>query len=85
MTDHLDRNLGLELVRLTEAAALAAGRWIGKGATAFPMPSSSSPSPTEEVCIIRQTSCILKLIFDGDVAGALTAAIEDYSGVDMLM
>ena len=31
MTDHLDRNLGLELVRVTEAAALAAGRWMGKG------------------------------------------------------
>jgi len=31
MTDYLDRNLGLELVRVTEAAALAAGRWMGKG------------------------------------------------------
>ncbi len=31
MTDNLDRNLGLELVRVTEAAALAAGRWMGKG------------------------------------------------------
>src|SRR5438105_15301269 len=26
-----DRNLALELVRVTEAAALAASRWIGKG------------------------------------------------------
>ncbi len=26
-----DRNLALELVRVTEAAALAAGRWVGKG------------------------------------------------------
>jgi fructose-1,6-bisphosphatase II len=32
LSDHLDRNLGLELVRVTEAAALAAGRWMGKGA-----------------------------------------------------
>ncbi|HWE61933.1 MAG TPA: class II fructose-bisphosphatase, partial [Chloroflexota bacterium] len=31
MTEPLDRNLGLELVRVTEAAALAAGRWMGKG------------------------------------------------------
>ena len=31
MAEHLDRNLGLELVRVTEAAALAAGRWMGKG------------------------------------------------------
>jgi len=26
-----DRNLAMELVRVTEAAALAAGRWVGKG------------------------------------------------------
>ena len=26
-----DRNLALELVRVTEAAALAAGRWVGRG------------------------------------------------------
>src|SRR4051812_29891726 len=26
-----DRNLALELVRVTEAAALGAGRWIGRG------------------------------------------------------
>ena len=29
--DKPDRNLALELVRVTEAAALAAGRWVGKG------------------------------------------------------
>ena len=26
-----DRNLGIELVRVTEAAALAAARWMGRG------------------------------------------------------
>lgn len=31
MTARPDRNLALELVRVTEAAALAAGRWIGRG------------------------------------------------------
>jgi fructose-1,6-bisphosphatase II len=35
MTAHvpqdLDRNLALELVRVTEAAAMAAGRWVGRG------------------------------------------------------
>ena len=32
MTDRRpDRNLALELVRVTEAAAMAAGRWIGRG------------------------------------------------------
>lgn len=30
MTKQLDRNLALELVRVTEAAALAAGRWMGR-------------------------------------------------------
>ena len=29
--DHSDRNLALELVRVTEAAALAASRWMGRG------------------------------------------------------
>ena len=31
MNDHPPRNLGLDLVRVTEAAALAAGRWLGLG------------------------------------------------------
>ena len=31
MREDLDRNLALELVRVTEAAALAAGRWVGRG------------------------------------------------------
>ena len=31
MTEHLDRNLGLELVRVTEAAALAASYSISDG------------------------------------------------------
>ena len=26
-----ERNLALELVRVTEAAAMAAGRWVGRG------------------------------------------------------
>ena len=31
MSQKPDRNLALELVRATEAAALAAGRWMGRG------------------------------------------------------
>lgn len=31
MSEHPPRNLGLDLVRVTEAAALAAGRWMGLG------------------------------------------------------
>lgn len=31
MTSSIDRNLGMELVRTTEAAALSAARWMGRG------------------------------------------------------
>ena len=31
MEERPDRNIALELVRVTEAAALAAGRWVGRG------------------------------------------------------
>ena len=30
-SNHSSHNMGLDLVRVTEAAALAAGRWIGSG------------------------------------------------------
>ena len=47
-----DRNLAMELVRVTEAAAMAAGRWVGRGdrtaATVRPSTrcaSSSAASP----------------------------------------
>src|SRR5438105_14913326 len=31
MGEQMERNLALELVRVTEAAAIAAGRWMGRG------------------------------------------------------
>jgi fructose-1,6-bisphosphatase II len=31
MLDQMERNLSLELVRVTESAAIAAGRWMGRG------------------------------------------------------
>src|SRR5919201_3472563 len=31
MTERPDRNLAMELFRVTEAASLAAGRWVGRG------------------------------------------------------
>ena len=31
LNDTSERNLALELVRVTEAAALAASRWMGRG------------------------------------------------------
>ena len=33
MQEKTERNLGLELARATEAAALAAGQWAGRGET----------------------------------------------------
>jgi len=37
-----ERNFGLELVRATEAAALAAGAWMGKGNIVVPDAASAS-------------------------------------------
>ena len=31
MSDFPDRNLAMDLVRVTESAALAAARWVGRG------------------------------------------------------
>src|SRR5689334_17722871 len=31
MGEYMERNLSLELVRVTESAAIAAGRWLGRG------------------------------------------------------
>ena len=33
----MDRNLALEFVRVTEAAAIAAAKWIGRGEKRKPM------------------------------------------------
>jgi hypothetical protein len=38
-----DRNLALDLVRVTEAAAMAAGRWVGRGDKNAPTASPSTP------------------------------------------
>jgi fructose-1,6-bisphosphatase/sedoheptulose 1,7-bisphosphatase-like protein len=31
MAEPVERNLGLDLVRVTETAAMGAGRWLGRG------------------------------------------------------
>ena len=38
METKTERNLGLELARATEAAALAAGQWAGRGETLLMLP-----------------------------------------------
>lgn len=55
--EHLSRNLGLDLVRVTEAAALAAGRWMG-----FGDPASANRAATEAM-----VSAINTLDIDGYV------------------
>jgi fructose-1,6-bisphosphatase II len=48
--EHLSRNLGLDLVRVTEAAALAAGRWMGFGDA-----DSADRDATEAMCKAMST------------------------------
>jgi fructose-1,6-bisphosphatase II len=43
------------------------------------------PRHEELIRQIRATGARIRLISDGDVAGAIMAAMEDYTGVDMLM
>lgn len=58
-----DRNLALELVRVTEAAAMAAARRMGCG--------------DKEATEIRAAGARIAFTFDGDVAGAIMAARPD--------
>lgn len=51
----MQRNLALELVRVTEAAALASGRWLGKG------DKNAADQVSQRICqvqIARQAPCI---------------------------
>ena len=52
----VDRNLAMELVRVTEAAALAGGAWLGKvPPPALPARSHTNmPGAPCEGCLIRQ-------------------------------
>jgi fructose-1,6-bisphosphatase II len=45
MNEHPPRNLGLDLVRATEAAALSAGRWMGLG-----KPAEADHAAAESMC-----------------------------------
>src|SRR5205814_1816720 len=112
-----DRNLALDLVRCTEAAALAAARWVGRGdknaadgaegGKAIDIPASIEDNirnvakarklqpqditvtildrdrHQEAIERVRKMGARVRLITDGDVAGAITAAKEG-TGVDLL-
>src|SRR5947208_2984978 len=96
-----DRNLALELVRVTEAAALAAGRFMGRGdkngadgaAVAKALGERVSDvtavvldRPRHEALIaeIRDAGARIRLIPDGDIAGAISVAWRN-SGSDILV
>src|SRR3954467_15461336 len=56
-----DRNLALELVRVTEAAAMAASRWMGRGdkngadgAAVEAMPPVLPPVPMDGIVVIGE-------------------------------
>lgn len=63
METHLERNLGLELVRVTEAAALAAGRWMGLGSR-----EGAGRAATEAVIRTLRTVSMAGVIVVGEEA-----------------
>src|SRR5918999_4436676 len=52
-----DRNLALELVRVTEAAAMAAGRWVGRG----------DKNGADGVAVAAMRTVLSTVSMDGDV------------------
>src|SRR5919199_794122 len=77
-----DRNLALELVRVTEAAALAAAR-RGVDVRDVMVVVLDRPRHEEGIQAIREAGARVRLITDGDVAGALLAVAPDRP-VDLL-
>src|SRR5437660_1111292 len=80
----LTRNLGMELVRATEAAALAAARPIGAETRDVTVIILARPRHEQLIREIREAGARIKLIGDGDVAAAIAAATPG-TGVDVLM
>lgn len=64
--NELQRNLGLDLVRVTEAAALAGGRWMGRG----------DPDTPEEDATKAMLEALNNLNMDGVIATAEAWANE---------
>jgi len=61
MSHHLERNLGLDLVRATEAAAIQAGRWMGLG-----QHNEADLAATEAMCKVLNTCHINGRVVAGD-------------------
>src|SRR5947207_1809393 len=83
-----DRNLAMELVRVTEYGALAAARWVGLGekgtdvrdVTVMMLKRDRHADAVEE---IRRAGARIRFIQHGDVSAALLA-VQDESPVDLL-
>src|SRR5258707_998992 len=90
-TTNMDRNLALEAVRVTEAAALSASRLMGRGdekaahqAAVAAMRLSLNPLAVEGTrwVRVREGGARIMLIGDGDVSGVI-ATSRPGSGVDL--
>ena len=68
MTDSISPNLGLDLVRVTEAAALAAGRWMGRG--------------NAEIATRQATAAMSEMLSTLDIDGYIVIGEEGRIGVD---
>ncbi len=80
----MDRNLGMDFVRATEAAALSAGRWVGKGdrhavdqAACEAMRKALSDVDMHGVVVITETELKEKKHRFEDALSATRAAVEE--------
>src|SRR5438132_1343045 len=90
----INRNLALELLRVTEAGALAAAPLQGRDdkgeAEGLPVQELTvvvldRDRNKETIAQIREVGARIKLISAGDVAGALEAALETRFGIHCMM
>jgi fructose-1,6-bisphosphatase II len=72
MTDELSRNLGFDLVRATEAAALAAGRWMGFG----------DPDAADRAATAAMVEALNLLDIDGHIVIGEECKIGTHSPLD---
>ncbi len=80
-----DRNLALELVRVTESAALAASRWVGRGdkngadgAAVDAMRTVLSTVPMDGIVVIGEgEKDEAPMLYNGEVVGDGTAPLTD--------
>ncbi len=82
---NLDRNLALDLVRVTEAAAMAAGRWVGRGdkeggdgAAVDAMRKLINSVPMSGVVVIGEgEKDNAPMLYNGEVVGDGTGPLVD--------